>query len=222
MTSLLIVEDEESLAESLSFALEKYGYAVEWISDGSQALQSLKKPFPDLILLDVMLPGTDGFEVCRAVQKMEPSIPIIMITARTSETDRVVGLELGADDYVIKPFSIRELEARIKAVLRRRKSESSKPQPELQLDFDRRIAKRLGKMIELSPKEWEVLACLVKAQGNIVSKEKLFEEVWGSNPDRDPKTVAIHIVWLRQKLEEDHSNPKHIISIKGKGYCFEP
>jgi len=222
--SLLVVEDEQSLAESLAFTLEKYGYQVRLTHDGNEALKILEEFTPDLILLDVMLPGKDGYEVCREVQRLPKVIPIIMITARSSETDRVVGLELGADDYVIKPFSTRELEARIKAVLRRKKSESTHPEPEsdLAIDFERRIAKRLGTTLELSPKEWKLLECLATHDGQVVSKETLLEEVWGADFMGDPKTVEIHVYWLRQKLEENASKPKHIITVKRKGYRFEP
>ncbi len=221
VASLLVVEDEESLAESLTFSLEKYGYQVKLALDGNEALETLRSYRPDLILLDVMLPGTDGFEICRLVQKQENPIPIIMISARSSETDRVVGLELGADDYVIKPFSTRELEARIKTVLRRKKGEELKIGQKLELDWEKRIAKRSGKPIELSPKEWDLLACLAGEKGNILSKESMLKKVWGEDFVGDPKTLEIHIHWLRQKLEEDPSHPKHILTVKRKGYRFE-
>jgi DNA-binding response OmpR family regulator len=217
---LLIVEDEESLAESLAFTLEKYGYSVDVVFDGEKALHALEEKKPDLILLDVMLPGKDGFEICKTVQKLENPIPIIMITARSSETDRVVGLELGADDYVIKPFSTRELEARIRAVLRRKKKDA-KVFPDLELDWERRIAKKNGKEVLLSPKEWDLLFCLFSQKGKITSKEFLLNQVWGENFEGDPKTVEIHIHWLRQKLEDNPSKPKHIITVKRKGYRFD-
>lgn len=223
MTSLLIVEDEQSLAESLAFSLTKHGYRVKVASDGSSALKLLEQSTPDLILLDVMLPGIDGFELCRMVQKLETPIPIIMITARSSETDRVVGLELGADDYVIKPFYTRELEARIKAVLRRRRpgAEAMGKPSDLEVDLERQVVRRQGKPIVLSPKEWELLRCLIQEK-SIVSKEALLEKVWGSGFDGDPKTVEIHVHWLRQKLEPDPTHPRHIITVKKRGYRFEP
>jgi DNA-binding response OmpR family regulator len=221
VASLLVVEDEESLAESLTFSLEKYGYQVKLALDGNEALTTLKSYRPDLILLDVMLPGTDGFEICRLVQKQENPIPIIMISARSSETDRVVGLELGADDYVIKPFSTRELEARIKTVLRRKKGDEAKIEKAFELDWEKRVAKRAGKTIDLSPKEWDLLICLAAANGNIISKEEMLKKVWGEDFVGDPKTLEIHIHWLRQKLEIDPSHPKHILTVKRKGYRFE-
>lgn len=221
MTKLLIVEDEESLAESLFFSLKKQGYEVHKISDGTEALKYLETERPDLILLDVMLPGKDGFEICREVQKLKNPIPIIMITAKSSETDRVVGLELGADDYVLKPFSTRELEARIKAVLRRR-SVPAAAESDLELDLNRRIAKREGEILELSPKEWDLLALLASEPECIHSKDEILNRVWGSDFEGDPKTVEIHAHWLRQKLEKDPAHPAHIITVKRKGYRFEP
>ena len=222
MTSLLIVEDEESLAESLAFSLEQHGYQVSVALDGLKALHLLSESAPDLVLLDVMLPGKDGFEICREIQKLGNPIPVIMITARSSETDRVVGLELGADDYVIKPFSTRELEARIKAVLRRRKQSDKKTDRDLEIDVERRVAKRAGKAVQLSPKEWELLSSLEKGKGHILSRDALLNEVWGADFLGDPKTLEIHIHWLRQKLEADPSRPRHIITVKRKGYRFEP
>lgn len=222
MISLLIVEDEESLAESLAFSFRKWGYRVVVVSDGQEALHCVEKSPPDLILLDVMLPRKDGFEVCREVQKLSVPIPIIMITARSAETDRVVGLELGADDYVIKPFSTRELEARIKAILRRGRHTALPKTPDLELDFQKRIAKNRGKLQALSPKEWELLTYFAEHTGEILSKETLLEKVWGSDFDGDPKTLEIHIHWLRQKIESNPSEPEHIITVKRKGYRFEP
>jgi len=220
MTSILIVEDEESQAESLKFSLEKSGYRVNLATTGDEALSLLTPPYPDLMLLDLMLPGKDGFEVCRMVQRMEQAIPIIMTTAKGSETDRVVGLELGADDYVTKPFSIRELEARIKAVLRRKEKRPEEKQ-ELFIDLERRILKRRDKMIDLSPKEWELLTFLARQDGKIVSKDNILDYVWGPDFEGDPRTVEIHIYLLRQKLEVEPSNPKHILTVKRMGYRFE-
>lgn len=224
MTAILIVEDEESLAQSLAFSLKKSGYDIHTVSEGDKALPAIEEIKPDLILLDVMLPGKDGYEICRDIQKLPNPMPIIMITARSSETDRVVGLELGADDYVIKPFSTRELEARIKVVLRRRKAAPIKKteKGELQIDFSRRIAKRNEQEIELSPKEWDLLAYLTSQNGKIATKEEILTTVWGNDFLGDPKTLEIHVHWLRQKLESDPKNPKHVITVKRKGYRFEP
>jgi len=222
MTSILIVEDEESLAESLAFSLKKAGYEIHAISDGAKALESIEKINPDLVLLDVMLPGKDGYEICREIQKLPHPMPIIMITARSSETDRVVGLELGADDYVIKPFSTRELEARIKVILRRQRTPEKFDKNDLHIDFTRRIAKRNHEDLELSPKEWELLTYLAGKDGKIASKEEILVAVWGEDFLGDPKTLEIHIHWLRQKLEKDPKNPKHIITVKRKGYRYEP
>lgn len=222
--SILLVEDEESVAESLAFSLEGSGYEVNRVADGKEALHFLEHNHPDLVLLDLMLPKTDGFEVCRAIQKQDDPVPVIMMTAKAGETDRVVGLELGADDYITKPFSTRELEARIKAVLRRKgrttfeKRESS---GDLELDIERRIAKRSGAPVQLSPREWELLTYLMEHKGETISKERLLKEVWGEQFDGDPKTVEIHIHWLRHKLEKDPSAPQYILTFKRKGYCFK-
>ncbi len=221
---ILLVEDEKNIAKVVAYNLEREGYQVAAARDGEEALAKTRKENPDLVILDLMLPKLDGLEVCRQL-KGDPKtarIPIIMLTAKTQEADRVVGLELGADDYVAKPFSVRELAARVKAVLRRGQPTEA---PvlwkgwDLEVDWERRKVKSKKKLVELTPKEFELLKVLVEASGRVLSRELLLEKVWGYDQASEiqSRTVDLHISQLRQKLG---SPGKQILTVTGAGYRF--
>ena len=231
--TILIVEDEPALRDTLTYNLKKDGFTVEAVGDGRLALESARKLKPDLILLDIMLPGLDGFEVARILRK-EMIVPILMLTARDDEIDRVVGLEVGADDYLTKPFSMRELMARVKAQLRRTRllqEELAKATPEqkheilkfgnLLIDSTRREMTLNSEPIPLKPKEYELLEFFALHKGQMLSREFILERVWGWDFIGDSRTVDVHVRWLRQKIEEDSSNPTRIITVRGGGYRFE-
>lgn len=235
---VLVVEDEPSLAETLEYSLTRQGYDVSMATDGIAALESARRDQPDLIVLDLMLPRMDGFEVCR-VLRQEMSMPILMLTARTDEVDKIVGLEVGADDYLTKPFSMRELTARVKALLRRVRlvrEEMAQANahtvqadfPSEQMDFGdlvidlSRREVRLGQQpVHLKPKEFELLAFLARNRGIVLSRDLALERVWGWEYDGGSRTVDVHIRWLREKLEADPSNPVRIVTVRGTGYRFE-
>lgn len=228
---ILIVEDELTLQETLAYNLKKQGYQVESANDGQSALEKAKQYDPDLILLDIMLPGIDGFEVCRILRK-DMIVPILMLTARDDEIDRVVGLEVGADDYLIKPFSMRELIARIKALLRRAKimREFTLAENKIQkihtfnnltIDENRREVTINNKPLNLKPKEYELLLFLGQHKGQVLSRETILEKVWGWDYFGDSRTVDVHIRWLREKIEENPAKPKRIITSRSAGYRFE-
>ncbi len=232
--SILIVEDEPALRDTLSYNLKKDGYTVEAVGDGRSALESARRLKPDLIVLDLMLPEIDGFEVCRILRR-EMITPILMLTARDDEIDRVVGLEVGADDYLTKPFSMRELMARVKAQLRRSRllkeeiansSVEEKPQQKLTfnnlvLNLTRREVTRDGKALALKPQEYELLVFFAGHKGQMLSREFILERVWGWDFIGDSRTVDVHVRWLRQKIEEDASKPTRIVTVRGGGYRFE-
>ncbi len=230
---ILVVEDELVLRETLEYNLKKQGYEVCTAADGHTALALVREEQPDLILLDIMLPGMDGIEVCRVVRQ-EHNLPILMLTARDDEIDKIVGLEVGADDYITKPFSMRELLARIKAHLRRVRllREESAPPPaahseeqrrfgDLQIDLSRREVYRDGELLHLKPKEYELLAYFADHRGRVLSREQLLEDVWGWDFSGGSRTVDVHIRWLREKIEPDPANPTRIITARGIGYRFE-
>lgn len=228
---ILIVEDELTLQETLAYNLKKHGYQVESANDGQSGINKAKEYKPDLILLDIMLPGIDGFEVCRILRK-DMIVPILMLTARDDEIDRVVGLEVGADDYLTKPFSMRELIARIKALLRRAKIKQEIGQSKdgeqkihtftnLTIDENRREVTLNGQPLSLKPKEYELLLFLGKHKGQVLSRETILEKVWGWDYFGDSRTVDVHIRWLREKIEEDPAKPKRIITSRSAGYRFE-
>jgi two-component system, OmpR family, response regulator len=229
-SKVLIVEDDQTLLQVLSYNLNREGYAVVTAADGVQALETARQETPDLIVLDVMLPHLDGFEVCRILRK-HTNAPVIMLTARTEEGDKVVGLEIGADDYLTKPFSMRELLARIKALLRRSemlREEIRKESPgpvlkagELELELDHHQAFRGGVLLNLSPREFDLLAFLASNKKRVFSRDTLLEKVWGYNFAGDTRTVDVHIRWLRQKIEEDPAHPRHLVTVRGVGYKLE-
>lgn len=233
---ILVVDDEISLQETLAYNLKKQGYDVKTTGDGTEAIELAREWSPEVIILDVMLPGLDGFEICRILRR-EMSTPILMLTARDDEIDRVVGLEVGADDYLAKPFSMRELIARVKALLRRvrlireeaavRDGEDGKTKPEtldfgnLQIDMTRHEIKIDDKVVAFKPKEYELLTFFAQHQGQVLSREFILERVWGWDFIGDSRTVDVHVRWLREKIEQDPGNPRRIITVRGAGYRFE-
>ncbi len=233
---ILIVEDEPALQETLTYNLKKQGYEVEAVGDGRLALEAARARTPDLIVLDIMLPGLDGFEVCKILRK-EMTVPILMLTARDDEIDRVVGLEVGADDYLTKPFSMRELIARVKAQLRRteivraelerlKTAEPKTPHKtlvftDLSIDQTRREVTLGGEVIPLKPQEYDLLVFFAEHKGQMLSREFILERVWGWDYVGDSRTVDVHVRWLRQKIEKDASNPQRIVTVRGGGYRFE-
>jgi len=230
MPTILVVEAEPTLQAAIGYNLRREGHRVLAATDGPTAL-ALMAQEPDLVILDLMLPGIDGFEVCRRIRQ-QSSVPIIILTARTDEVDRVIGLELGADDYVTKPFSMRELIARVKALLRRRelilaelqaRSEAGDQRlvaGDLEINLSRHTVTRAGVPVSLTPREFDLLAFLVKNRGRVFSAERLLGEVWGYANPVDPRTVAVHIRSLREKLEDDPSRPVLIETVRGVGYRF--
>ena len=228
---ILIVEDELTLQETLAYNLKHQGYTVETAANGLEAIQKVKDDQPDLILLDIMLPGMDGFEVCRVIRR-DMNIPILMLTARDDEIDRVVGLEVGADDYLTKPFSMRELIARVKALLRRsrliQETSSSKRTEKksyiydnLNIDQERREVKINGAILEFKPKEYDLLIYFAENKGHVLSREQILEDVWGWDYFGDSRTVDVHVRWLREKIEGDPANPQRIITVRSAGYRFD-
>jgi DNA-binding response OmpR family regulator len=230
---ILVVEDEPSLQETLVYNLKKEGYTVEAVGDGHEAVELARKLKPDLIVLDLMLPGIDGFEVTRILRK-EMTTSILMLTARDDEIDRVVGLEVGADDYLTKPFSMRELMARVKAQLRRvrlireemGKQDTDRPQEKLSFDNlvinqTRREVTLNEEPLPLKPKEYDLLTFLAQHKGQMLSREFILERVWGWDYIGDSRTVDVHVRWLRQKIEADSAKPERIITVRGGGYRFE-
>jgi two-component system alkaline phosphatase synthesis response regulator PhoP len=225
MSKILVVEDEADLLRGLEINLKKEGYSVAKATRGDTAVNAVLQENPDLILLDVMLPGTNGIEVCRELRRRGIETPIVILTARADEVDRVVGLEIGADDYVTKPFSVRELMARIRLRLRRQPARTDGPLQQyrfgdVELDFEKFTATRNGEPLELRAKEFEIMRVLIRCRGEVVSRDRMLNEVWGYEASPTTRTVDTHILRLRQKLEADPSNPKHILSMYGEGYRF--
>ncbi len=229
---ILVVEDEPALQETLTYNLTKQGYQVIGAADGQTALRLAREQRPDLIVLDLMLPVLDGFEVCR-ILRQEMTTPILILTARDDEIDRVIGLELGADDYLTKPFSMREFLARVKAQLRRvrmmreeRESEDILPKEvihfgNLVLDLTRREVRLNDKPLALKPKEFDLLLFLARHRGQVLSRELILERVWGWDFSGGSRTVDVHVRWLREKIEENPADPRRIITVRGAGYRFE-
>ncbi|HYN90613.1 MAG TPA: response regulator transcription factor [Thermoleophilaceae bacterium] len=220
------MDDELSLQKLLTYPLRKEGYDVIPALDGREALERLREGNFDLVVLDVMLPRMDGFDVCRAIRSRS-TVPIIMLTAKTEETDKVLGLELGADDYITKPFSVREFRSRVKAVLRRAalaQPEAQFEEPidagDLQVDFEKRSVVARGESVRLTYVEFEILAALARTPGRVFSRTMLLEGVWGDASYRDPRTIDVHIRHLREKLEEEPKTPELILTVRGVGYRF--
>ena len=225
MTRLLVVEDEESISEPLAYMLSREGFEVSVAATGPGALEEFARTGADLVLLDLMLPGLSGTEVCRAL-RTSASVPIIMLTARDSEVDKVVGLELGADDYVTKPFSHRELVARVRAVLRRRAQPEAGPTTELaagpvRMDVDRHLVTVAGEPVPLPLQEFELLELLLRNVGRVLTRQQLIDRIWGSDYVGDTKTLDVHVKRLRAKIEPEPGRPVHLITVRGLGYKFE-
>ena len=226
MTRVLVVEDEESFSDALSYMLRKEGYEVAVASTGPEALDAFDRNGADLVLLDLMLPGLPGTEVCRSLRQRS-KVPVIMLTAKDSEIDKVVGLELGADDYVTKPFSSRELVARIRAVLRRQGDVEEVESAVLaggpvRMDVDRHIVAVRGRQVQLPLKEFELLEVLLRNAGRVLTRGQLIDRVWGADYVGDTKTLDVHVKRLRAKVEADPSNPRCILTVRGLGYKFDP
>ena len=225
MPKLLLVEDEKSIAEGLAITLEAEGFQVAWVKDGLDAIPAWERVRPDLVVLDLMLPGMSGTEICRTLRSRS-DVPIIMLTAREAEVDRVVGLELGADDYVTKPFSTRELVARIKAILRRApltetlEDEVPVEAAGVRVDRIRHEVQVDGASVELPPKEFDLLAYLVEHAGRVLTRGQLIDEIWGSDYVGDTKTLDVHIRRLRTRIEQDPHDPRRIQTVRGVGYRF--
>ncbi|RLC70614.1 MAG: DNA-binding response regulator [Chloroflexi bacterium] len=224
---ILLVDDDPTLVEGLSYSLKREGYEVAVAADGLRALECVREEQPDLVILDIMLPQLDGFEVCRILRAAGAKVPILMLTAKTEEVGKAVGLELGADDYFTKPFGLRELVARIRALLRRAQMVKEAAQDEvlhcgdLEINVSSRTVRRGDSLLELSPKEFDLLAFLAKNRGQVFSRDALLERVWGHDWIGDPRTVDVHIRWLREKIELDPANPRRILTVRGVGYKFE-
>lgn len=223
--TILIVEDEPTLVSTLRYSLEREGYRVATAENGEQGVDVARAERPDLILLDLMLPGLDGLDVCRILRR-EMQMPILMLTAKDDEVDKVVGLEIGADDYVTKPFGMRELMARVRALLRRAETSGDKDKQllsagDVQIDMTARKALRDGTEIVLKPREYDLLAFLLQNKGKAFTRDQILHQVWGYDYAGDTRTVDVHVRWLREKIEREPSKPTRIITVRGTGYRFE-
>jgi DNA-binding response OmpR family regulator len=226
--TILVVEDDATLQSVLLYNLTKEGYKVEQAFDGLQGLEKARNLKPDFIMLDVMMPKMNGFEICR-VLRQEMNVPILILTAKDDEIDKVVGLDLGADDYMTKPFKIRELLARIRAILRRGELAVAKPADAgnliktdtIEIDTSRHTVTVRGRLLELTPKEFDLLAFFVRNTGMVFNREQLLEKVWGYGYAGDTRTVDVHVRWLREKIEQNPETPTHLITLRGVGYKFE-
>ncbi len=224
MKKILIIEDEVNMIEGLRFNLEARDYMVIASQDGETGIKRAIKEQPDLIILDLMLPGINGYEVCKKLKESKPEIPIVMLTAKSQESDIITGLDLGADDYITKPFSILELLARINAMLRRSSTNSTIPDlfqfGNIEINFKKYEASKHGKMLKMSPREYEILRYLLERKGEVVTRDDLLNQVWGYESFPYTRTIDAHIAALRKKIEERPEEPEMIITIHGKGYKF--
>jgi two-component system, OmpR family, response regulator RegX3 len=226
VTRILVVEDEEALADTIRYGLEREGFQVSVVADGRKALERFRADRPALVILDLMLPQLSGLDVCRAIRE-ESDAPIVIVTAKDDEADKVAGLELGADDYVTKPFSVRELVSRVRAHLRRVEMGRGSPGADgvfragpVELDADRHEVRVRGDLVPLPPKEFALLAMLLRLKGRLLTRDHLIAEVWGSDYFGDTKTLDVHVKRLRQKIEEDPHRPTHLLTVRGLGYRF--
>jgi two-component system, OmpR family, response regulator len=225
-TRILLVDDEQPVQKLLTYPLEKEGYEVVQAFDGQQALQAFDEQQFDLVVLDIMLPRMDGLEVCQRL-RAKSRVPIIMLTAKAEEIDKVIGLEIGADDYITKPFSMREFRSRVRAALRRAEmvpasdvDEEPLERGDLRIDFAKRRTELQGEPVELTYVEFEILAVLARSPGRVFSRELLLERVWGDSSYRDPRTIDVHIRHLREKIESDAKTPEYLLTVRGVGYRF--
>lgn len=226
MTRILVVEDEESLSDPLAFLLGREGFDVQVVDNGLDAVTQFERNGADLVLLDVMLPGQSGMEVCKQIRSSS-AVPIIMLTAKDSEIDKVLGLELGADDYVTKPYSSRELIARVRAVLRRQGEVEEQDSGALEggpvrMDIERHVVTVTGEPVSMPLKEFELLEMLLRNAGRVMTRSQLIDRVWGADYVGDTKTLDVHIKRLRSKIEPDPSSPRYVVTVRGLGYKFEP
>jgi DNA-binding response OmpR family regulator len=223
MTRILVVEDEPAIAFGLEADLTGEGYAVEVVADGETAVKRAREGAFALILLDVMLPRKDGFEVCRELRRTGFKTPIIILTARSQEVEKIMGLEWGADDYVTKPFSPPELRARIKAVLRRASGEDEPLYRfgDTEVDFARGELRRAGRPVEVTPLEYRLLSCFIRSRGRVLSRQRLLDDVWGPGMYITDRVVDNHILALRKKIEPDQQHPRYLVSVRGLGYRFD-
>jgi DNA-binding response OmpR family regulator len=226
-TRILLVDDEQPVQKLLTYPLEKEGYEVVQAFNGQQALQAFEQHQFDLVVLDIMLPQMDGLEVCQRI-RAKSRVPIIMLTAKAEEIDKVIGLEIGADDYITKPFSMREFRSRVRAALRRAEmvpaadaDEEPLERGDLRLDFAKRRTELSGEPVELTYVEFEILAALARSPGRVFTRELLLERVWGDSSYRDPRTIDVHIRHLREKIEPDPKNPEYLLTVRGVGYRFK-
>ena len=225
--TILIVEDEENLREALKYNLEHSGYQVVTAADGGAGLEIARESDPSLVILDVMLPTLDGLEVCRLLRRTS-DVPVLMLTAKTGEVDKIVGLEMGADDYVVKPFSMRELLSRVRAILRRPRSWRMAASGAavirsgaLELDRTGHVVSLQGRQIDLKPREFDLLALLMTNKGRVYTRRQILDQVWEQDYIGDARTVDVHVRWLREKIETDPSSPQSIVTIRGVGYKFQ-
>jgi DNA-binding response OmpR family regulator len=228
MARVLVVDDEPVLADTIRYNLRREGYEVQVAGDGQEALRIAQAAAPDLVVLDLMLPGLDGLEVCRQLRR-ESTVPILMLTAKDDEVDKIVGLEVGADDYMTKPFSMRELLARVRAMLRRSRMQQTPAQPDAELpvrsgdleadSLQRKMTLR-DEVLQLKPKEFDLLVYLMQHRGRVLTRDQLLEKVWGYTFGGDTRTVDVHIRWLREKIEQDPGNPRRLETVRGVGYRF--
>jgi two-component system response regulator RegX3 len=222
---ILLVEDEESLAESVRYSLEREGFAVIVASDGRRAIERFRADQPDLVILDLMLPEMSGLDVCRLIRQ-ESTVPIVVVTAKDAEADKVTGLELGADDYVTKPFSVLELVSRVRAHMRRVHMTAASPAEELlaggpvQMDVSRHEVRIQGELVAFPPKEFELLETFLRRKGRLLTRDFLIEEVWGHDYFGDTKTLDVHVKRIRRKVEDDPHTPNHLMTVRGLGYKF--
>jgi two-component system, OmpR family, response regulator RegX3 len=222
---ILLVEDEESLAESVRYSLEREGFAVTVAPDGRRAMERFRADQPDLVILDLMLPEMSGLDVCRMIRQ-ESTVPIVVVTAKDAEADKVTGLELGADDYVTKPFSVRELVSRVRAHLRRVHMTTTAPAEELlaggpvRMDVSRHEVRIQGELVAFPPKEFELLETFLRRKGRLLTRDFLIEEVWGHDYFGDTKTLDVHVKRIRRKVEDDPHTPNHLMTVRGLGYKF--
>ena len=225
-SKILVVEDDPTLLGVLKYNFAKEGYQVVTAVDGAQALETARKEKPDIIILDIMLPEMSGYEVCRILRK-EMTVPIVMLTARDDETDKVTGLDLGADDYMTKPFSMRELLARVRAFLRRLEMQTPQSGSEMlrvgdiTVDPARHTVTKGGTVVILTPKEFDLLTFLIQNKGFVFSRQQLLEKIWGYDFPGDTRTVDVHVRWLREKIEDDPGKPTHLLTVRGTGYKLE-
>ena len=226
---ILVVEDEENILEAIKYSLSKEGYEVHGVSDGESALEKAKELSPNLVILDVMLPSLDGFEVCRILRK-DMDVPVFMLSAKAEEIDRVVGLEIGADDYITKPFSMRELIARVRNALRRaneerKNSSGSKTEKivvgELEIDLASHIVRLSGLSLDMKPREFSLLVLLASNSGRVYTRGQILESLWGHAYIGDVRTVDVHVRWIREKIERDPSRPNKLVTVRGVGYRFD-